>query len=171
LIEFSYKRKKGGITLTDLTLVARNKAGEYFKQGFNCAESVFRAYLDLLPNDLNPEVARLASTFGGGLGRAGCSCGALTGSEMVLGMLVGRDNLADDLTRVYQLSGELHNRFKEKFGSTCCRVLNKEDYQSQDHFRRCLKITGGASMLMMQFLLDKGLLNGHLDELMKEHTE
>jgi C_GCAxxG_C_C family probable redox protein len=154
----------------DLPLLARDKAGQYFKQGNNCAESVFRAFLEILPNDYPPEVARMASTFGGGLGRAGCSCGALTGAELVLGMLVGRDNLTDDLSRVYQLSGELHNRFKDKFGSTCCRVLNKEDYQSQDHFRRCLKITGGASMLLMQFLLENSLLNGHLDELLKEYS-
>ena len=154
----------------DLTMAARNKAGEYFKQGYNCAESVVRAYLDFLPHDFSPEVARLASTFGGGLGRAGCTCGVLTGSEMVLGMLVGRDSASDDLNRVYQLSGELHDRFKEKFGSTCCRVLNKEDYQSQDHFRRCLKITGGGALVLMQFLLDHGLLNGKLDDLIKEYS-
>ena len=154
----------------DLTMAARNKAGEYFKQGYNCAESVFRAYLDFLPHEFSPDVARLASTFGGGLGRAGCTCGVLTGSEMVLGMLVGRDSPSDELNRVYQLSGELHDRFKEKFGSTCCRSLNKGDYQSQDHFRRCLKITGGGSMLLMQFLLDHSLLNGKLDQLLEEHT-
>jgi C_GCAxxG_C_C family probable redox protein len=154
----------------DLPLLARDKAGQYFKQGYNCAESVFRAYLEIIPHNMSPEVARLASTFGGGLGRAGCSCGALTGSEMVLSLLVGRDNQADDLNWVYQLSNELHDRFKEKFGSTCCRILNKEDYQSQDHFRRCLKITGGASMLLMQFLLEHSLLNGHLEKLLKEYS-
>ncbi|MDW7650421.1 MAG: C-GCAxxG-C-C family protein, partial [Bacillota bacterium] len=144
----------------DLTMAARNKAGEYFKQGFNCAEAIFRGYLDILPNDLGPEAARLASALGGGLGRSGCSCGALTGSELILGMLIGRDNPSEDLNRVYQLSGEFHDRFKEKFGSTCCRVLNKNDYHSQDHFRRCLKITGGTAMLLMQFLLEHSLLNG-----------
>lgn len=154
----------------DLPALARNKAGEYFKQGFNCAESVFRAYLDILPHSFSPEAARLASTFGGGLGRAGCSCGALTGSEMVLAMLTGRDSPSDDLNRVYQLSGELHDRFKEKFGSTCCRILNKEDYQSQDHFRRCLKITGGAAMLLMHFLLEHSLLNGKIDQIIREQT-
>lgn len=152
----------------DLIMLSRNKAGEYFKQGFNCSESLFRAYLDILPNDFSPEVARIASTFGGGLGRSGCSCGALTGAELVLGMLVGRDTNADDLDRIYELSGELHNRFKDKFGSTCCRVLNKEDYQSQDHLRRCLKITGGAAMILMQFLQEHDLLNGRLDQMVAE---
>lgn len=151
-------------------MAARNKAGEYFKQGFNCAEAVVRAYLDMLPHSITPEAARMASTLGGGMGRAGCSCGALTGSELVLGMLVGRNSVTDDLNRVYHLSNELHDRFRDKFGSTCCRILNKEDYQSQDHFRRCLKITGGASMLLMQFLLENSLLNGQLDQLLKEYS-
>ena len=102
------------------------------------------------------------------MGRSGCSCGALTSSELVLSMLAGRDTQTDDLNRLYNLSGELHDRFKEKFGSTCCRVLNKEDYQSQDHFRRCLKITGGASMLLMQFLQEHNLLNGKLDQMIAE---
>lgn len=155
----------------DLPMLARNSAGEYFKQGYNCAESMLRAYLDLFPQDFGPGVARLASTLGGGLGRSGCSCGALTAAEMVLGLFVGRESQVDDLERVYRLSGELHDRFKEKFGSTCCRVLNKEDYQSQDHFRRCLKITGGTAMLLMQFLLDHNLLNGYLEGLEKNLPE
>ncbi|MCL5982229.1 MAG: C-GCAxxG-C-C family protein [Firmicutes bacterium] len=144
----------------DLPVLARNKAGEYFKQGYNCAESVFRAYLDLLPHNLPPETARLASAFGGGLGRAGCICGALTGSELVLSLLAGRENQAEKPDRIYQLSSEFHNRFKEHFGATCCRVLNKEDYQSQEHFRRCLKITGGAAQLLAQFILSHDLLDG-----------
>lgn len=162
---------EGGINVNqDLTTAARNKAGEYFKQGYNCAEAVFRAYLDLIPNDFGPDAARLATAMGGGLGRAGCACGALTGAEMVLGMIAGRDSASEDLNRVYQFSGELHDRFKAKFGSTCCRSLNKGDYQSQDHFRRCLKITGGASMLLMQFLLEHSLLNGHLEELLETYS-
>jgi len=141
----------------ELPLTARDKAGEYFKKGYNCAESVLRAYLDMYPQDFGKGTARLASALGGGMGRSGCACGALTASEMVLGMFAGRDSQSEDLSQVYKLSAELHDRFREKFGSTCCRVLNKEDYQSQEHFRRCLKITGGAAMLLMQFLLDHNL--------------
>ncbi len=144
----------------DLAMTARDKAGAYFKSGYNCAESVLRAYLDMYPQDFGNEAARLASAFGGGMGRSGCACGALTASEMVLGMFAGRGSQTEDLNRVYKLSGELHDRFKEKFGSTCCRVLNKDDYQSQEHARRCLKITGGTAMLLMQFLLDHNLPAG-----------
>ncbi len=145
----------------DLPLEARNAAGGYFKQGYNCAEAVLRAFIDLLPGKFGPEVSRLASVFGGGMGRAGCSCGALAGSQMVLGMLAGRDNLESKLDNVYQLAGELHDRFSEKFGGTCCRVLNPGgDFESKEHLRSCLKITGGAAMLLAQFLLEKDLWSG-----------
>jgi C_GCAxxG_C_C family probable redox protein len=154
----------------EMLMTARDKAGDYFKSGYNCAEAVLRAYLDMYPQDFGNEVARLASALGGGMGRSGCACGALTASEMVLGMLAGRDSQTSDLKHVYKLSGELHNRFKEKFGSTCCRVLNKEDYQSQEHARRCLKITGGTAMLLMQFLLDHNLPAGRESNLRQQES-
>jgi C_GCAxxG_C_C family probable redox protein len=142
----------------NLPLEARNAAGGYFRQGYNCAEAVLRAFIDLLPVKFGPEVARLASVFGGGMGRSGCSCGALAGSQLVLGMLAGRDNLERKLDDTYQLAGELHDRFSEKFGGTCCRVLNPTgDFQSQEHLRACLKITGGAAMLLAEFLIEKDL--------------
>jgi C_GCAxxG_C_C family probable redox protein len=143
----------------EFPMKARNAAGEYFRQGYNCSEAVLRAYLDLLPGNFGPEVARFASVFGGGMGRSGCSCGALTGSELVLGMLIGRDNLDKELDNIYSLSGILHDRFDEKFGSTCCRVLNPGgDFESKDHLRRCLKITGSAAMILAEFLQEHDLI-------------
>jgi C_GCAxxG_C_C family probable redox protein len=144
---------------SEFSMKARNAAGEYFRQGYNCSEAVLRAYLDLLPGRFGPEVARLASVFGGGMGRSGCSCGALAGSELVLGMLIGRDSLDEKLDRIYSLAGILHNRFDEKFGSTCCRVLNPGgDFESPDGMRRCLKITGGAALMLAEFLQEHDLI-------------
>lgn len=151
----------------EFLMIARNKAGGYFKEGYNCAESMLRAYLEMFPQDFGSGATRLASALGGGMGRSGCACGALTAAEMVLGMFAGRESCQEDLGRVYRLSGELHQLFKEKFGSTCCRVLTKEDYQSNEHFRQCLKITGDTAMLLMQFLLDHDLLNQSREELQK----
>lgn len=143
----------------DLPLQARNAAGAYFKQGYNCAEAVLRAFIDLLPGEFGPEVSRLASVFGGGMGRSGCSCGALVGSQMVLGLLAGRDNLEHKLDDTYQLAHELHDRFRDRFGSTCCRALNPGgDFTSQEHLRSCLKITGGAAQLLAGFLMDRRLV-------------
>lgn len=153
----------------DLATLARDKAGGYFRQGYNCAESILRAYIDMLDVPCGPHVARLASPFGGGLGRSGCTCGALTGSEMVLGMVIGRDDLEKPLRDIYTISGKLHDRFKEEFGSTCCRVLNPGgDFESREHLKRCLKITGSAARLLAEFMAEQNLIS---EEVLKKAGE
>lgn len=55
-----------------------------FKEGYNCAQSVFAACSQ--PYGLAKETAlRVAQGFGGGLGRTGNICGAVTGALMVIG--------------------------------------------------------------------------------------
>ena len=65
-----------------------------FLQGYNCAQSVAGAFsteLDL-PFDV---VVRLASSFGGGMGRMREVCGAVSGMFLVAGMLYGYDDPND----------------------------------------------------------------------------
>ena len=145
-----------------LEIVARNKAGEYFKAGNNCAESIFLAYRDMLFPNLDKDLVMLTTGFGGGLGESGCTCGALTGSVMVLGLLQGRTSADDDRNRAYRLAHEFHDKFKANFKTTCCRVLNGKDYETTDHLKRCLKITGGTSKMLMEMLLEKNLITKEL---------
>ena len=44
------------------------KAVDYFKQGYNCSQSVVAAFADLYGIDHNLAV-RMAASFGGGIGR------------------------------------------------------------------------------------------------------
>ncbi|GAW93312.1 C-GCAxxG-C-C family protein [Calderihabitans maritimus] len=143
-----------------LIMEARNKAGNYFREGYNCAESIFLTFRELLMPELDANLVKLASGLGGGLGHAGCSCGALTGSVVVLGLLRGRTS-TDMAGRdaIYELSREFHDRFKENFGKTCCRVLNPYEYDTKEHLRHCLKITGNTSKLLMAFLLEKQIVS------------
>lgn len=143
--------------MEDITLEARNRAGNNFKEGLNCAESIVRAFNELCNNPMNPEIVRMATGFGGGLGHAGCMCGALAGSSMVLGILKGRTSATEDREPTYELSKEFHDRFDSKFGATCCRVLNPYEFDSPEHLRNCLKITGGTAKLLMEFLQEKKL--------------
>lgn len=144
--------------MEDITLEARNRAGNNFKEGFNCAESIVKAFNELFNNSMNPEMIKMATGFGGGLGHAGCMCGALAGSSMVLGILKGRTSAAEDREPTYALTKEFHDRFDSKFGATCCRVLNPYDFDSPEHLRNCLKITGGTGKLLMEFLQEKKFL-------------
>ncbi|HHY26266.1 MAG TPA: hypothetical protein GX523_05860 [Desulfitobacterium dehalogenans] len=144
--------------MEDLSLEARNRAGENFRQGFNCAESIVKAFNEMCNNPMSPEVVKLATGFGGGLGHAGCMCGALAGSAMVLGILKGRTQTTESRDSAYQLSKEFHDRFESKFGAICCRALNPHVFDSPEHLRNCLKITGGTGKLLMEFLQEKNLL-------------
>ena len=142
-----------------IEITARNKAGEYFKSGHNCTESIFLAYRDMLFPDMDKEMVKLATGFGGGLGESGCTCGALTGSIMVLGLLKGRTSPHDDRHAAYKVSNEFHDKFKENFKTTCCRSLNGTDYETTEHMKRCLKITGTTAKMLMEYLNEKKLIN------------
>ena len=55
----------------------QDTAVEYFKQGYNCAQSVFLAYADRYGFDKDTAL-RVSSSFGGGMGRLREVCGAVT---------------------------------------------------------------------------------------------
>ncbi len=99
-------------------------ARQRFRDGYNCSQSVLLAFADAF--DLPPGLAlRLAAPFGGGIGRTGETCGAVTGALMVLGLrhasTVASDQEAKD--RQYQLARDLLAQFKRRHGSTLCREL------------------------------------------------
>ncbi len=132
-------------------------AGNYHNKGFNCAESIFLAFREVAAPELSEDMVRLATPFGGGLGRSGCVCGAISGAVIILGAAKGR--ISPDIPRKesYDLSSDYHNRFKEKFGATCCRVLVKEKFGSKEQGEKCYKIITESADLLMNFLVEKGI--------------
>lgn len=142
----------------EMAVEARNKAGHYFKEGYNCAESIFLTYRELLEPDMDVSMVRLVTGLGGGLGRSGCVCGALSASIIALNMIKGRTSNKASRDESYKLAKEFTEKFKEKFGATCCRVLSPYSFQSQEHRSNCLKITGNTSKMLMEFLEENGLL-------------
>ncbi len=136
---------------------AKQLAGQNFREGYNCAEAMVRAFRDLFKLDISDDAVRMATGFGGGLGHAGCLCGALAGATMILGVLQGRTTPAESREPAYASANQFHALFREKFGSTCCRVLNPHPFDTKEHLRNCLKITGGTADLLSGFLAEKGL--------------
>ena len=104
-------------------LVAAEAAARFFDAGNNCAESVLRAFA--ADNELEADLVRLATGFGGGMGLTGGPCGALTGAVMAIGMYHGRLDGRDEAAagRCDALVSELHARFREACGATDCRDL------------------------------------------------
>ena len=102
------------------------QAAELFLSGYNCAQSVVVAFCDR--TGLQPDfAARMASSFGGGMGRMREVCGAVSGMLMVLGLLYGYDVPGDDVAkkRQYQTVQDLCARFREEKGSIICREILK----------------------------------------------
>jgi C_GCAxxG_C_C family probable redox protein len=95
-----------------------------FKEGFNCAQSVFSSYAPQF--GLNRELAlKIATSFGGGMARMGKTCGAATGAFMVIGLKFGRVRAQDEQIRDqnYGLVREFVKRFEARNGSIVCREL------------------------------------------------
>jgi C_GCAxxG_C_C family probable redox protein len=102
----------------------KETAVQYFQSGFNCAQSVFAAYADEL--ELQKDQALKISTgFGGGMARLQKTCGAVTGSFMVLGLKYGKDSDGDDNARdkTYKLVRIFAERFTAEHGTLECSKL------------------------------------------------
>ena len=69
-------------------------ARQAFKEGYNCSQAMVAAFSDLMGMDKKTAL-RLASSFGGGMGRMREVCGAVTGMFMVVGILYGYDDAKD----------------------------------------------------------------------------
>lgn len=100
------------------------KAVQFFKEGYNCSQSVVLAYSDYFPFDIET-LKRVSAPFGAGMGRLREVCGAATGMFMVLGMEIPASN-PEDLeakTKNYEAVQRTAGEFKQKLGSYICADL------------------------------------------------
>ena len=113
-----------------------------------CSEAVLSVLNQGLGGGLPPDVAmKVASGFPEGIGSSGCTCGALTGGVIALGLFLSQSdsNLAVR-RKAMAASGRLHHDFKSRFGSTCCRVLIKNgSSEFPHHFEACCDRGGWAA--------------------------
>ena len=105
-------------------MIHGDMAEKLFLEGYNCAQSVLCAFEDITGIE-RETAAKLASSFGGGLGRMREVCGAVSGASMVLGIVEGYyDPKAYDAKKAhYARVQEFAKRFKEHNGSIICREL------------------------------------------------
>ena len=69
-------------------MTRRETAIANFKKGYNCAQAIVLAFEDMLPID-KELLSKMASSFGGGMGRLREVCGSVCGMFMVTGLLYG----------------------------------------------------------------------------------
>ena len=97
------------------------KAEILFRQGYNCCQAVLGAFCH--DYGLSFQTAmKLASSFGGGMGRMREVCGTVSAMFMIAGLAAAENtNRADQ----YRMIQKLAEKFREKNGSIICRELLK----------------------------------------------
>ncbi|MFC1951035.1 C-GCAxxG-C-C family protein [Chloroflexota bacterium] len=90
----------------------------------NCAQSVMSVFCEQMGLDLDTGL-RVAMAFGGGMGRGGNTCGAVTGAYMALGLSqkISPDNPRESIDKTYGLVRKFNEKFIAKHGSLLCREL------------------------------------------------
>ena len=116
-----------------------DRAEELFRQGYNCGQSVFAAFADVLGMTVE-EAAKIASPFGAGFGKLREVCGAVSGMTLVTGYLRGYSDPADYESKkeVYALIQKMCAEFEERQDSIICRELlglKKGEYTAEPAVR------------------------------------
>ena len=100
--------------------IMKEKAVEYFKNGYSCSESVIKAAAEggLCPMELLP----VATAFSGGMS-SGCLCGAVAAAQLINGYNCGRENSKGNELSARPNAAKIVEEFKARNKVTCCRVL------------------------------------------------
>ena len=141
-----------------------NKALDYFRNKFNCSQSVLAAFGPEygLSED---ECLKITTAFGGGMGRQQHICGAISGALMVLGLRYGK-GLKDPEEKkryTYQLTKEFFDEFKRLNGSENCLELldglnindpddNKKIVERNYYVIRCEKYVSDAVNILSKIM-------------------
>jgi C_GCAxxG_C_C family probable redox protein len=115
------------------------KAAEHFKRGYNCAQSVLLTMLEHwhMKNELVPKIA---TGFGGGIGRCGSVCGALTGAVMAISIRCGTNEpLMKERLKAYETVQKFYERFRAETGSVLCKELIGFDLSIPEQWDKVVK--------------------------------
>jgi len=111
------------------------RAVAYFKRGYNCSQSVAMAFADRYGIPVE-QMARIAASYGGGIGRMRETCGTALGMFLLCGLEeVTESDVMDPATgqltdyspltkkHNYEIVQRLAAEFKAETGSLICREL------------------------------------------------
>lgn len=100
--------------------MVKEKALEYFKNGYSCSECIVQACIDsgICDKSLLP----CATTFSAGMS-SGCVCGSVSGAQLVLGYVFGRNNKYGNKISAREKAHTFVEEFIKRNKITCCRVL------------------------------------------------
>jgi C_GCAxxG_C_C family probable redox protein len=116
------------------------EAVSMFGKGFVCTQALLATYGTQF--GIDREIAlKVAAAFGGGMGRMGETCGAVTGAFMLIGLKYGNIKAKDKKARrkTYELVKEFVSKFESLHGSIKCKDLLGHDISSPEGWNAAKK--------------------------------
>jgi len=118
-------------------------AQKLYLDGYNCCESVLHSLKENNVINVPDVVIRCSTGFRAGVAGSGCICGVITGGIIAIGLKYGRIDKKEDKEEVDRRAKIFYDKFREKFKSTCCRILTKDwkdNFKSQERKNYCAGI-------------------------------
>lgn len=155
---FSKKNKKNRKDLLkgeiDIKQIREDAENYYRKREYYCSEAVVKVIHENFENTYGSDIVKLASGFPVGIGGAMCTCGAVNGGVIAIGMFFGRELGKDkQVNKTMELSRELYNEFTKKHKVACCKILTKgKKIGSSQHLSHCVEMTGELAEITARIL-------------------
>ena len=156
-------------------MTRKEKAMQSFLNGYNCSQCMILAFEDVIKDhsDIDIELAlKIASPFGGGMGRLREVCGSVSGMFMILGYLKGYSEPGDydGKKELYEHVQELAKRYETANGSIICRELlgltekrqeATPEVRSEEYYKKrpCTEKIGSAAEILEEYLKELNLMS------------
>ena len=89
----------------------------------------------------------IATSFSGGMSSR-CLCGAVAGSQMVIGSMYGK-NAERDGKKARALAKEFNETFAQKYKVNCCKVLSAGfDFHSPERKQHCSGMVSDCAVIL-----------------------
>ncbi len=149
----------------------KERAKEYFLQGYACSQAVALAFADVMNMD-EESILKIMLPFGGGMGRLRLTCGAVSGMAAVIGVVFAKgDNSAQNKKETYAIVQELCGKFQAETGSLICAELlagmkvpvqvgGEAEARTQEYYRKrsCGDMVALAAEILENYMIAKGIL-------------
>ncbi len=150
--------------VTDMRARAAEQAMENYKNGLNCSEAVYNALIQIGAIGASSETSAMCMGFGGGIGLAGYTCGALSAAVMAVGAGQGRkdpwatpqEERGKQLQqKYYRLYNNLTHDFDKLSKGVLCRDIcapYPDWAANKDRRANCMRIIGETAALACDYL-------------------
>lgn len=141
----------------DLTTLFGARAKNLFTtRQMYCSEAVLVTLNQSMGGSLAEyQALALAAPFSEGVGKSGCMCGALAGGLLAVGLFIGGTHPTPLRTIVRKAAANYMARFKDRFGSSCCRALSKKTASDpRSRFEHCAELTAWAAAGAAELIFD-----------------